>query len=288
MTYGASTVRRDRWTQAQLAELDDVIIDKLSEEQPATVRGVFYRVESMGAVPKTDGGYRRVARRVLQLRRDHVIPYRWITDGTRYFLGVDAWDDLDDGLEDFRTAYRRNLWRNQDVTVEFFTEKDAISGLLSPITGRWGVRLGVLRGYCSESFAFEAADDYANANKPVCVYHFGDHDPSGVNAWEDFQKKVRGFAPDADITFVRAAVTLEQIDALRLATRPTKSSDTRARKFQGRSVEVDAIPPSHLRALAEELITDNIDEHQLQLTRTIEEGERKQLGEFIRIARGAA
>jgi hypothetical protein len=286
--YGASTVRRDRWTRDELTALDDAIIDELREEHPATVRAAFYRVEAAGAVPKTEAGYRRVARRILKLRRDGDLPYRWITDGTRYFLGVDTWGGINEALQDWHAAYRRDIWRNQDVVVEFFTEKDAISGLLTPVTERWGVRLGVLRGYCSESFAFEAAMDYAAQATPIHVYHFGDHDPSGVNAWEDFQKKVRGFAPVADITFVRAAVTLRQIHELNLPTRPTKRSDTRAANFEGESVEVDAIRPSHLRGLAEGLITQHVDPDRLRVTHVIEQGERDQIQAIIDVAGGVA
>ena len=49
------------------------------------------------------------------------------------------------------------------------------------------------------------------ADKPVYVYQLGDHDPSGVGAWTDFQRKVTDFAPDAEVTFRRLAVTPGQI-----------------------------------------------------------------------------
>jgi hypothetical protein len=41
-------------------------------------------------------------------------------------------------------------------------------------------------------------------------------------------------------------VTEEQISALGLPTHPTKKTDSRARSFHGKSVEVDAIPPQHI------------------------------------------
>jgi hypothetical protein len=285
--YGASTINRDRWTQDELTTLDQAIIEELQDEHPATVRAAFYRVEAAGAVPKTEAGYRRTARRILKLRREGVLPYWWITDGTRYFLKLNSWGSIEEAMHDWHAAYRRDIWRSQDVMVEFFTEKDAISGLLRPVTERWGIRLGVLRGYCSESFAFEAALDYAAQVKPIHIYHFGDHDPSGVNAWEDFQKKVRGFAAEADVTFVRAAVTLEQIDELHLPTRPTKRSDTRAAGFEGESVEVDAIPPSHLRELADALIEQHVDPARLDVDLVVEQSEREGFQAIIDVASGA-
>ena len=53
-----------------------------------------------------------------------------------------------------------------------------------------------------------------------------------------------------------------QIDQFGLPTRPTKQSDSRARGFDGGSVEVDAIPPTVLRQIIEDAITQHIDRHQ--------------------------
>jgi hypothetical protein len=72
------------------------------------------------------------------------------------------------------------------------------------------------------------------ADKPVHVYQLRDHDPSGIGAWTDFQRKVTDFPPDAEVTFRRLAIAprpdraLEAIDpALRndLATSPRQPAD---------------------------------------------------------------
>ncbi len=41
MVYGPRAIKSARSTQASLAEVDDVIIDCLTEENPATLRGTF-------------------------------------------------------------------------------------------------------------------------------------------------------------------------------------------------------------------------------------------------------
>ena len=139
----------------------------------------------------------------------------------------------------------------------------------------------MLRGYCSESFAYELGEAIAYADKPVFIYQLGDHDPSGVNAWEDLQKKVTRFAPDADVMFERLAVTPEQIEEFDLPTRPTKTSDSRAAGFRGDSVEVDAIPAVLLRDLVEDAITQHIDPDELDFTRRIEAEERAGLASLF-------
>jgi hypothetical protein len=118
---------------------------------------------------------------------------------------------------------------------------------------------------------------HQNARKPVYVYQLGDHDPSGVCAWQDFQRKVSGFIPDAEVTFERLAVTPDQIIELDLPTRPTKANDTRARNFAGGSVEVDAIRAPALRTIVGDAIEQHLDPYALRQTEQIEESERSLL-----------
>lgn len=277
--YGSSTVKRHRRSNDELALVDEAIIAAVAEEHPVTLRGVFYRVVSAGAVEKTENGYRLIGRRLLALRRDNRVPYSWITDGTRWIRKPSSWSGLDEMLDDAAASYRRALWHGQDVEVHVFTEKDAISGVVWPVTARWDVPLGVLRGYASESFAYSVAEAIIAVRKPVFVYQLGDHDPSGLDAWRDFQSKVRGFVDakgddSTTVAFERLAVREEQIDEYGLPTRPTKKSDTRAAGFAGESVEVDAIRPSVLRGLIEDAITQHIDPEALRLTRIAEDSER--------------
>lgn len=280
--YGSSTVKRRRRSDSELAEVDEAIIAAVRQEYPVTLRGVYYRVVSAGAVEKTELGYRLVMRQLLKLRRTGAVPYHWITDGTRWITAPPSWRDVDQMLSDAADSYRRQLWRDQNAEVHIFTEKDAISGVILPVTDRWIVPLGVLRGYASESFAYNVAQAIRHTGKPTYVYQLGDHDPSGLGAWRDFQDKVTGFLGDAAGrligAFERLSVTPEQIEQWQLPTRPTKATDSRARKFAGESVEVDSISPRRLRELVEAAIVQHIDPHALRITEVAENSER----EFLR------
>lgn len=287
--YGSSTVRRQRRTSSELDAVDVAIIEAVDLEHPVTLRGVYYRVVSAGAVDKTETGYRLVGRQLLKLRRSGAVPYSWITDGTRWITKPETHTDVEQMLADAAASYRRALWHDQAVDVHVFAEKDAISGVLLPVTAEWDVPLGVLRGYSSESFAHSVAESLRysfHAGKGgVYVYQLGDHDPSGLDAWRAFVATVCGFLQphgfDPYVNFERLAVTPDQIDELGLPTRPTKRSDTRARSFTGESVEVDAIPPSVLRGLLSEAIEQHIDPVQLRLTRSVEASERAGLLDLI-------
>jgi hypothetical protein len=278
--YGASTVKRKRRTNAELATLDELIIEVVEQDYPVSLRGVYYRVVSAGGVDKTEHAYRAVGRRLLELRRHGEIPYDRITDGTRSVVRPRSYDDLADALTDTAYLYRRNQWRNQAVEVHIFTEKDAITGVIERVTEQWNVPLGVLRGYCSETFAYDMAQAIIASGKPVFVYQLGDHDPSGVGAWQDFQRKIAKFAPDADMTFQRLAVTPAQIALYQLPTRPTKKSDTRSRGWVGGSVEVDAIPAPTLRNIVSDAIEQHIDTEELAQIEMFEQSERSILFEL--------
>lgn len=280
----ASPVKRRRSTEVQLGMIDDAIMEALTEEHPATLRGTYYRVVSAGAVEKTEAGYALVGRRVLILRRAGRLPYSWIDDGTRSVTAPLSWLNLSQRLSGMAATYRRSVWQDQSVDVMLFIEKDALSGVIARVTDELDVPVGVLRGYASETFAWDVAVSLST-RKHTVMYQLGDHDPSGVDAWRDFEKKVRGFQPEASVTFERIAVLPEQIQSLNLLTRPTKKTDTRSANFTGESVEVDAIPPSMLRTIVRDAIEQHIDQDALDLTMSVEQSERDVLTSLIGGAR---
>lgn len=260
--YGTSALKapRRRRTRAELAEVDEAIYEIARAEQPVTVRGLFYRVMSRGLVAKSEHGYGVVQRQALKMRRRGELPYYWITDGSRLRLKPRTWRSAAGALANTAASYRRALWANQSVHVEVWTEKDAIRGVIYPITAQFDVPLMIARGFSSDTFLHETAQEIMADGKPAVIYQLGDHDPSGVAAWLDIQRKLREFvSDDLDLTFERIAVTPEQIGELGLPTRPTKQSDSRAARFDGDSVEVDAIASSTLRELVSAAIERWID-----------------------------
>lgn len=174
------------------------------------------------------------------------------------------------------------------VYCEVWCEKDALAGVVVEETEPYDVPLMVAKGYASISFLHSAAEAIARKGKPAYIYHFGDLDPSGVDAARDIEAKLRRYAPGAEIHFERPAVTREQATEWNLPSRPTKMTDTRAKKFSGKSVEFDAIPASKLRNLVRGCIERHVDQEQLAVLRTAEESERETLGRWAKIINGDA
>jgi hypothetical protein len=279
-TSAFSALKRSRRTNAELHALHLSILTVCAEDHPLSVRGVFYRVMSAGAVEKSEKACAAIQREVLKLRRAGILPYEWIVDGTRWQVKQPSWNSAQDALDDTASSYRRALWHNQDVYVEVWSEKDAIASIVSPIPDKWDVSLMIARGFASESFLWSTANtirEQAEDGKDVVIYQLGDHDPSGIAAWEHVQARLSDFAPDAEIHFERLAVTASQIWEYNLPTRPTKQTDSRAKNFAGESVEVDAIPTRILRPIVEDAILSWIDPEQLRITQMVEAEELKAL-----------
>lgn len=280
---------RSRRTKADMQAIRDVIYEVLAEYQPMTVRQVYYQLVSRGAIDKTEAEYKTtVCRLLVEMRRAGEIPYGWIADQTRWMRRPDTHDSLESMLELSQQTYRRALWNDQFDYVEVWLEKDALAGVLYDVTAEWDVPLMVTRGFPSVSFIYSAADAISDEERPVYIYYFGDHDPSGVAIDRFVEKEIRRHAPDCDLTFERVAVVEDQIAEFGLQTRPTKKSDSRAKNFKGESVEVDAINPDTLREICRECITRHIDADQLQGTREIERAERDTLATMIEGMGGAA
>ncbi len=181
--YGTSAIKRNRRSKVELEVLEAAIYEVAAAERPCTIRGVFYRVMSKGLVPKSEQGYRVVQNRILLMRRSGALPYNWISDGTRWRIKPETFSSLDKALRDTATFYRRALWDDQDVHIEIWSEKDAITSVVQSVTSEFDVPLMVARGFASESFLWQTAQAIIDDGKPAVIYQLGDHDPSGVAAW---------------------------------------------------------------------------------------------------------
>ncbi|MCX6924086.1 MAG: hypothetical protein NT154_12885, partial [Verrucomicrobia bacterium] len=244
-----------RRTRSDMGDIRAAIIAILGEIRPATVRQVFYQLVSRGVIAKTEAEYKRTVVRLLTvMRREQAVPFGWIADNTRWMRKPSSYSSLSDMLVESQRLYRRALWDNQDAYVEIWLEKDALSGVLYQETAEFDVPLMVTRGYPSISYLYEAAEAVSECNKPAFLYYFGDYDPSGCDITRAVEAGIREFAPTAEIHFKRVAVTPEQITEWKLPTRPTKTTDSRSRRFDGESVEVDAVPPATLRGLVRSCI----------------------------------
>jgi hypothetical protein len=151
------------------------IVDEL---KPVTVRQVFYQATVRGLIEKTESGYGKVQRALADMRRDGELPFEWISDHTRWIRQPQTYDSPTEALEAAAEDYRKSLWTDMDCYVQVWLEKNALAGIIEPVTDRYDVPLLVAVGYSSLTFTHLAAGRIIGENKPTFIYHLGDYDPS--------------------------------------------------------------------------------------------------------------
>ena len=293
--YGARTIKRGRRTKAEIAELRETLYEIVAENQPSTVRGVFYLAETAGLVPKDDTtGYRPVQRELLKMRREGLIPWGWITDGARSRFGHHRYGGLESYARQVAANYRRDYWHGSREYVELWIEKEALRGVIAPVViERFGLDLYVTKGQPSVSYLYDAAEDIALDGRPTYVYVLHDWDPGGLRIFDRIKAELIGFVGDsAELHVRRLALTPFQIADLDLPTRPGKEKDPNmaeiARRFGNRCVELDAIPPKTLRGMVQAKLESHMDPDVLSRMKLAETEERRGLRNIQKLIGGAA
>jgi hypothetical protein len=257
--------RRHRSTKIEVEQRRENLLEIVKAMKPMTVRQVFYQATVRGIIEKSELGYGKVQTDLTLLRRAGDLPYDWLADNTRWQRKPDTFSSVEHALEETARFYRKALWDEIDAYVEIWLEKDALSGVIYPITSKYDVPLMVARGYASLSFLYNAAEYINTLDVPTYIYHLGDHDPSGVNAGEKIEETLMEMAPDADIYFERIAV-----------------SDTRAARFDSDfSVELDAIEPDRLREIVQAAIEQHLPPDQFEVLKAAEESEREIISKLV-------
>jgi hypothetical protein len=265
---------RASWTTT--TNLLEAAKQALAEESPMTVRQLFYRLVSAGAIENCRGHYQKVCRVVTAGRNRGEIDWHWIVDRSRPVYQANTWTNLRERFEHVAKTYRRDAWQDQPLYVEVWSEKDAVVGSIEEITDRYAVPLRVTRGFSSTTVVHEVAELFQLMDKPVYVYYIGDHDPSGRAIDRDAVVRVRGYG--AEFTLTRLAIHPEDIRKFKLPPLRIKPTDSRAdafeKKYGLRCVELDALPPTELRRRIEVAIVRHLDMPAWDRAKRCEEVER--------------
>lgn len=212
-----------------------------------TLRQLYYRLVSRGAIPNNRSAYAMLSKKTAQARRDGTFPD--LVDRTR---GIDvdlSFSDPDDARRFTADIYRRDRTEGQAHNIFIGVEKDGLITQLKHWFGDYGVSIFALKGYCSQSFVGEIHDATVRDGRPAVLLYAGDYDPSGQDILRDFTARAECFDAVEQI-----ALTREQVKEYDLPPMAGKSSDTRAAQFieaEGAlvQVEVDALPPDTLHDL---------------------------------------
>lgn len=90
------------------------------------------------------------------------------------------WRDLSDYRGAVLNSYRRDVWCNQPVRIEVWSEKGTIRGTLAPVLNDLRVTFRVFHGNCSTTVVHDIAAKSQQTDTPLVAFYVGDLDPSGA------------------------------------------------------------------------------------------------------------
>ena len=247
----------------------------LGEIAPCSVRAVCYRLFTMGVIRSMAKSETNTVSKALTWAREHdFIQWHAIVDETRAPEPVAMWQDLGDYRRAVLNSYRRDLWRNQPVRIEVWSEKGTVRGTLAPVLTDLRVTFRVFHGNCSTTVVHDIAAETQQTETPLVAFYVGDLDPSGAYMSDvDLPERLCRHGA-RNVTFQRLALTVA--DTQDLPDFEAKTTDTRQRwyveRYGRRCWELDAMSPAALRERVREAIKARIEpdswDHALAAERT--------------------
>lgn len=249
-----------------------------------TLRQLYYQFVSRGLLPNKQTEYKRLGSIVSDARLAGKIDWRMMEDRTRHLRDLAKWDNPEDGLNDFRKYYyHEDLWRMQEHRPEIWIEKDALVGVIEGVCQDLRVPYFACRGYSSQSAQYEAGKRFRqwhrSDQKPI-IFHFGDHDPSGVDMTRDNDDRVNMFTRGF-VEVKRLALTMDQIEQYNPPPNPAKETDSRCsgyvQRFGNESWELDALEPSVIGQLIRDAVEPLIDDDKWAEALAIEDAHKEEI-----------
>ena len=112
-----------------------------------TLRAVFYRMVARNIIPNTKQAYKSLSETLDKVRWAGMLPFDCIDDPGRRELVGKTWGSVRECLEGAARTYRSAWWNGAIPTVEVWSEKRAVAGIVEPLALRYGVPFLACRGY---------------------------------------------------------------------------------------------------------------------------------------------
>lgn len=227
-----------------------------------TLRQLYYQFVARGFLPNKQTEYKRLGSIISDARLAGWIDWEMMEDRTRFMRKVNTWSDPPSILDAVASQYKEDLWASQKWRPEVWIEKDALVGVIERACNELRVPYFACRGYASQSSQYEAGrrfQSYLHKGQRPIVFHFGDHDPSGMDMTRDNTDRLEMFTR-MGVKVKRLGLNWDQIEEYQPPPNPAKESDSRAgayiEQFGGESWELDALEPR----VIDQLIRDNVND----------------------------
>ncbi len=267
-----------------LEKIKEILIEYARQGIKVTLRQLYYQLVSRDIIPNKTSEYGKLSTLLTDGRYNGEIDWNAIEDRVRVPKIPMTFEDVEELIENAKNWYKLDRWEGQEYYVELWSEKDALSSVIAPITEKLQIPFIVNRGYSSASAMYEAKRRLLEQDKKKIILYLGDHDPSGLDMDRDIRDRLTEFGVDVEV--IRIGLTQEQIKQYNPPTNPAKVTDPRSTEYIERygdiSWEVDALKPEVLQELIETNIKTYLDVKKYNEIVEQEEEEIKPIEEFAK------
>lgn len=270
-----------------LSRIMDVVERFQSAGYRLTLRQLYYQLVAKDIIANRVQEYNKIGDILGNARLAGLVDWKAIEDRVRRPQKASEWDSIPELMESAFASFRLPRHQDQDNHIELWTEKDALTSVLKPITDNYHVTLMVNRGYSSISAMYDAyrrLQRMRGTGKACVILYLGDHDPSGLDMDRDINERLN-YLFGTSVEFERIGLTMEQIDELNPPPNPAKVTDPRAQNYIAEhgesSWEVDALNPEDLNRIVKEAIERYMDMDKYQAWKDKEERDKERLRDII-------
>lgn len=191
----------EKWTPGPdalrvIAQADQICRDYAAQGYDLTLRQLYYQFVARALIENSQKSYKRLGDILNKARLAGMMDWSHIVDRTRNLRAGSHWTTPERIIEACAAQFAVDKWRDQDVRVEVWVEKDALAGVVEQVATRHDVAYFACRGYVSQSELWAAGRRhlrYIEGGQGVVVLHLGDHDPSGIDMTRDIRDRLTQF-----------------------------------------------------------------------------------------------
>lgn len=263
-----------------------------------TLRQLYYQFVAADLIPNTEASYKRIGSIIGDGRLAGRVPWDALTDRTRTKRQVPTYASMESFWKAMIPQYAVNHWKDQDVYLEVWVEKEALSEIVQHACGPFYAPFLACKGYLSASAMYQASLRYEEAireDKECHLIYLGDHDPSGIDMTRDITARIElltsqtrecgcisnnleetgepldgfvcdacynwhGFGIDREIRVHRVALEQSQIRLYSPPPNPAKVTDSRAKEYIKKYGNESWELDALSPSVISDIVTDNIED----------------------------
>lgn len=281
-------IRKDFHTTSltQILLINQILDEYQQQGYDLSLRQLYYQLVARDKIENSVKSYKKLGKLVSDARLAGHVDWSMIVDRSRSQIINQHWDNPGQIVKAAARSFQLDKWENQPVHIEVMVEKDALSGVLLPVTEKQDIYFTANKGYPSASLLYRMSKRlfyYLGLGKDIYILHLGDHDPSGMDMTRDLADRLKMFT-GYPVTIKRLALNMDQIEKYNPPENPAKLTDTRAEvyiaEYGWNSWELDALEPRVLAELVNNFVDEYRDEDLWQETLDKETEMRKSLNTF--------